>query len=216
MTGRLLDLLQPAPPATAGRVFGVVSGIVTNNQDPDGLGRVKVRFPWLAEDEESWWARIAVPMAGKERGTYFLPEVDDEVLVAFEHGDVRFPYVLGALWNGQDVPPVTNEEGENNIRVIASRSGHVVRLDDTPGAEKIEVVDASEQNSVVIDTAAGTITIKADADVVLESVQGKVVLRGQGVEITSTAQNVTLESAADLEATASGQLTIKGSLVNIN
>ena len=81
------------------RVTGVVVGVVTNNQDPDGLGRVKVKFPWLSDADESSWARIAAPMAGKERGLYFLPEVDDEVLVIFEHGDLRFPFVPGALWN---------------------------------------------------------------------------------------------------------------------
>src|SRR2546426_9457473 len=101
MRQTLLDLLMPpGHEAREKKLYGVVAGIVTNNEDPDGLGRVKIRFPWLSEDNESWWARIAAPMAGKERGAYFLPEVDDEVLVAFEHGDVNFPYVLGALWNG--------------------------------------------------------------------------------------------------------------------
>jgi uncharacterized protein involved in type VI secretion and phage assembly len=102
----------------SGRIHGVVVGLVTNNQDPDGLGRVKVKFPWLSDVDESSWARIAAPMAGKQRGACFLPEVDDEVLVAFEHGDMRFPYVLGALWNGQDAPPVTNSDGTNNVRMI--------------------------------------------------------------------------------------------------
>src|SRR5205085_2988322 len=124
-------------------ISGVVVGVVTNNQDdPDGLGRVKVKFPWLSNDEESFWARVAVPMAGKERGFYFLPEVEDEVLVAFEHGDPRFPYVLGSLWNGQDKPPEKND-GKNNVRVIKSRSGHVIRLNDEDGKEKIESIDKS-------------------------------------------------------------------------
>ena len=94
----------------SGRIYGVVVGIVTANQgDPDGLGRVKVRFPWLASDAESAWARIATLMAGNKRGSFFLPEVEDEVLVAFEHGDLRYPYILGALWNGKDKPPDTNK-----------------------------------------------------------------------------------------------------------
>ena len=114
----------------ANLLYGVMVGVVTNNQDPEGLGRVKVRFPWLSNEDESGWARIAAPMAGKERGMYFLPEVEDEVLVGFEHGDVRFPYVLGALWNGQDAPPAKNDDGKNNLRVIKSRSGHLIRLND--------------------------------------------------------------------------------------
>ena len=84
------------------RFYGVVVGIVTNNQDPDNMHRVKVRFPWLNQDHESNWARVATSMAGNGRGAYFLPEVDDEVLVAFEHGLIDQPYVIGSLWNGKD------------------------------------------------------------------------------------------------------------------
>ena len=86
-------LLGPADGAD--RFHGVVVGVVTNNQDPDGMHRVKVRFPWLSGEDESHWARVAAAMAGNDRGAYFLPEVDDEVLVAFEHGDLRL--VLLAL-----------------------------------------------------------------------------------------------------------------------
>src|SRR5215472_353851 len=123
MSHSLFDLLSPAGQHESDRIYGVVVGIVTNNQDPDGMGRVKVKFPWLSDQDESWWARIATVMAGSSRGSYFLPEVNDEVMVAFEHGDVRFPYVLGALWNGKDSPPTTNSDGKNSIRLIKSRSG---------------------------------------------------------------------------------------------
>ena len=101
MGSHLLDVLSPST-HESGRVYGVVVGIVTNNKDPDNMARVKVRFPWLSDDEESWWARIATVMAGKNRGSYFIPEVDDEVLVAFDHGDMRFPYILGSVWNGRN------------------------------------------------------------------------------------------------------------------
>src|SRR5262249_43235482 len=82
----LYDVVFPLGEKLTHRLKGVMVGVITNNQDPDGMGRVKVKFPCLSDDEESHWARIAAPMAGKERGIYFLPEVDDEVLVAFEHG----------------------------------------------------------------------------------------------------------------------------------
>ncbi|CAG1003566.1 Actin cross-linking toxin VgrG1 [Myxococcaceae bacterium] len=216
MTGNLLDLLLPPRGPASDRIYGVVVGIVTNNQDPDGLGRVKLRFPWLSDDVESEWARIAVLMAGPERGSYFLPEVEDEVLVAFEQGDVRFPFVLGALWNGKDKPPESNQDGENNKRLIKSRSGHIVRLDDTDGGEKIEILDKSGKNSLVIDTAANTLTLKADSDIVLESAQGKVVIKGQSIEIQSTAQDIKIESSANLDVKGGAQTNIKGSLVNIN
>lgn len=213
MIARLFD--EPESAAAAGRVFGVAVGIVTNNQDPDGLGRVKVRFPWLSDGEESHWARIAVPMAGGGRGLYFLPEVDDEVLVAFEHGDLRFPYVLGALWNGKDAPPADNGDGKNNLRVIKSRSGHVIKLNDEDGKETIEIIDKSEKNSILVDTAKNTVTITADKDITLSAPQGTIKLDAQKVEIASSA-DTKVEAGAGLDVKASATLNIKGATVNIN
>jgi uncharacterized protein involved in type VI secretion and phage assembly len=214
MSTSLVDLLTPVS-RDRQRVYGVVTGVVTNNQDPDKLGRVRVNFPWLSDEDESWWARVAAPMAGDQRGLYLLPEVDDEVLVVFEHGDVRFPYVIGALWSENAPPPETNEEGSNDHRVLKSRSGHVIRLDDTDGDEKIEIVDKDEKNSIVVSTANGTITIAGDSDIEIKSANGKLKLSANGIEITSQA-GVSIEASADLNVKASGQLNAKGSTVNIN
>ena len=197
----------------AEKIYGVVIGVVSNNKDDDGLGRVKVTFPWLSEDEESHWARVATLMAGYDskksmkRGTFFLPEVGDEVLVAFEHGDIDRPYVIGALWNGVDKPPLTNDDGKNNVRLIQSRSGHKVALDDTDGSEKIEITDKTGKNSIVWDAASNTITITADKDIVLKAPQGKISLNAKELELTSSA-NTTAE--------ATGTMTVKGATVNIN
>jgi uncharacterized protein involved in type VI secretion and phage assembly len=201
--------------ALAARISGVAVGVVTNNQDPDKLGRVKVRFPWLSDADESQWARVAAPMAGKDRGIYFLPEVDDEVLVAFEQGDIRFPCVIGALWNGKDAPPAKNDDGKNNIRVIKSRSGHVVRLNDEDGKETIEVVDKSAKNSIVIDTAKNTITITSDKDIALKAANGTITLDAQKVAVKSSADSK-IEAGAGMDVKASGTLNIKGATVNIN
>ena len=211
--GALLDAQEP--PAAAARLFGLVVGVVTNNQDPDSLGRVKVRFPWLSASEESHWARIAVPMGGNDRGTYFLPEVDDEVLVAFEHGDLRFPYVLGALWNGKDAPPATNGDGKNNLRLIKSRSGHLIKLNDEDGKETIEVVDKSGKNSIVIDTAKNTLTITTDKDITLAATQGTIKLEAQKIQIKSSA-DTKIEAGTGMDVKASATLNIKGATVNLN
>ncbi len=211
----LLTHLNASGNGSDSHLYGVFVGIVTNNQDPDNLGRVKVRFPWLADDVESTWARIATPMAGGDRGMYFLPEVDDEVLVAFEGGLPEFPYVLGALWNGQDAPPENNEDGENNLRSIKSRSGHVIRLDDTDGSEKIEIIDSSGSNSITLDTANNTISIVADSDITIESSNGKLILSGNGVEISSQA-DLTIEASQNLDIQGGPQLNIQGDMVNIN
>ena len=215
MNYSLLDLLSPPRHQTPDRIFGVVTGIVTNNQDAEALGRVRVRLPWLSEEDESFWARIATPMAGTERGAFFLPEVDDEVLLAFEHGDVRFPYVLGGLWNSQQGPPETNSDGENNIRLIKSRSGHLIRLQDKDGDEKIEIVDKNGKNSIVISSADNTITISADADITIQSSSGKLRLCGNGIEITSQA-DVKIEAGANMDLKASAQLNAKGQMINLN
>lgn len=202
----------------ADRLHGVVIGVVTNNQDPDGLGRVKLRFHWLSEEYESHWARVVSPMAGNDRGLYALPEVHDEVLVAFEQGRVERPYVLGALWNRKDKPPGTNDDGKNNVRVLKSRSGHAVRLDDTKGGEKIEIVDAQGRQSIVFDTAAGTLTITADQDLVIESKSGLLKLSGKkGVEITAPDGAGKLEAKQNLDIRSTGgQVNVKGTVINLN
>ena len=201
--------------ALASRIFGVVVGVVTNNQDPDGLGRVKVKFPWLSDAEESFWARVAAPMAGKERGFYFLPEVEDEVLVAFEQGDVSFPYVLGALWNGKDKPPETNDDGKNNARSIKSRSGHIIRLNDEDGKEKIEIIDKTGKNKIEFDAAKNTITVTSEKDIILSASKGTITLDAQKIEIKSSA-DAKLEAGAGMDVKAAQAMNIKGATVNIN
>jgi uncharacterized protein involved in type VI secretion and phage assembly len=204
-----------APSEASDRFYGVVIGVVTNNKDPDGLGRVKTSLPWMADQVESNWARVVTPMGGPERGIYFLPEVDDEVLVAFEHGNPGSPYVLGGLWNGKDKPPESNSDGKNNIRTIKSRSGNVIRLSDTDNDQKIEIIDSSTKNTIVISTKDNTITITADADITIKSANGKLKLSGKGVEITSAAA-VKIEASQNMDLKSSAQLNIKGSAVNIN
>jgi uncharacterized protein involved in type VI secretion and phage assembly len=207
--------LMPDDTGTGVRIAGVVVGVVTNNQDPEKMGRVKVKFPWLSDEDESDWARVATPMAGNGRGVFFLPEVEDEVLVAFQYGDPRFPYVVGALWNGTDAPPADNADGKNSLRVIKSRSGHVLRLTDEDGKEKIEVIDKTGKNSIVIDTSQNTLTITADKDIVLSAPQGTIKLDAQKVEIKSSA-DAKVEAGAGMDLKASGQMTVKGATVNIN
>lgn len=201
-------------PKQSSRALGVAVGLVTNNQDPEGLGRVKVKYPWLGDDDESYWARLVVPMAGNNRGTWFLPEVDDEVLIAFDQGSLDYPYVLGALWNGKDKPPESNSDGKNNHRTIKSRSGHIIRMDDTDGSEKLEIIDKSGNNKIVVDSSQNSITIESGGDIKLTA-KGKVTLSGNGVEIQSQADG-SFKASGNLDVNANGQLNLKGSMVNIN
>jgi uncharacterized protein involved in type VI secretion and phage assembly len=209
----LLD--AEAREAASRRIIGVVVGLVTNNKDPEGLGRVKVKFPWLSDTDESDWARVAAPMAGNDRGAYFLPEVDDEVLVAFEHGDARSPYVVGALWNGKDAPPAKNDDGKNNLRMIKSRSGHTIKLNDEDGKETIEILDKNKRNSIVIDTSENTITITSEKDITLSASKGAIKLDAQKIELKSSA-DTKIEAGDKMDVKSGATMTIKGATVNIN
>lgn len=184
-----IDALVDArlPRGLGGRWYGVFPATVTDIKDPDGIGRVKVTLPWASDaagDRYEGWARVATLMGGNNRGSWFVPDVDDEVLVSFEAGDVRRPFVLGGLWNGVDAPPESMDgAGRNFKKVLRSRNGVKVTLDDqdgqeklileTPGGQKItmkdgpgavEIVD-SNGNSMKLETAGITITAAAKVNV---------------------------------------------------
>jgi len=215
MTGAevLRGLVTPAAPPN--RFYGVVVGVVTNNQDPDDMHRVKVRFPWLSKDVESNWARVAAPMTGRGRGRYFLPEVDDEVVVAFEHGQIDHPFVIGSLWNGQDTAPESNADGQNNHRTIKSRSGHVLRFNDKAGGETIEIIDRTGSNKIIIDSAANTITIEAQSDITIKSATGKLTMQAIGIEMKSQL-GVSVEAATSMDLKANAVVTVKGAMIRLN
>jgi phage protein D len=208
-----------------GSVPGVVTGLVTNLNDPDNLGRVKVKYAWLG-DIESDWVRIASPMAGPERGFMYLPEVNDEVLLAFAYGDVHHPYIIGALWNSQDKPPIPNSQavggGLVNQRIIKTRSGHVIILDDTAGAEQIIIRDKTEKNEMVIDSAKNSMSIKVDGDFSVDA-KGKITLKSQQDMLLETKANGTwnttgnqkLNATGNLNAEAKANVSVKGIQVTV-
>lgn len=220
--GTLADLMSPEPvhsrPSSSRVVPGPAIAVVTDARDPQGLGRIKVKFPWLDANVQSGWARLATPMAGADRGFMFLPEVNDEVLVAFEQGDFNRPYIIGGLWNGQDRPPETSAavlsgSGEVDRRLIKTRAGHVVVLNDAMGKESIEVIDKTGKNKIVIESATNKITITSAGDIELKATQ-KITLDAVSIEVKGS-QSVSVEApqvAVDATATA----TVKGAQVEVN
>jgi uncharacterized protein involved in type VI secretion and phage assembly len=206
MTDRILDLLSPAEGRD--RFYGVTIGTVTNNKDEEGLGRVKVKLPRLSDTNETYWARVLTPMAGKERGIYCLPEVDDEVLVAFELGDINYPYILGGLWNGQDKPPETNGDGKNNKRLIKSRSGHQIILDDTKDAEKIIIQDSTGKNEIVIDSKNNAIKLKVEQDLTIEA-KGKISLKTSGGDLEIECNNLKIQAKQSCEIKANANCNLE-------
>jgi len=202
----LLSVLEPE--TATGSMTGLAIGIVTDNQDPDNQGRVKVKYPWLSPDHASDWARVVVPGGGDQRGIEFLPEINDEVLVGFELGDVHHPYVLGGLWNGQDKPPGDGVVSGSKVqkRVIKSRTGHTVTLDDTDGGGGITIADKSG-NQIQLDTGSNALKIKTQGDVTIEA-QGNFSVKAQG-QVEIDGMGVTVNGGA-------GTVDVKGSLINLN
>jgi uncharacterized protein involved in type VI secretion and phage assembly len=133
---------------------GVVTAIVKSLNDPDGQGRIEVQFPWLSDSLRSSWAPVAAPLAGKQRGVFFMPEIDDEVLVAFEHGSFDHPFIVGYLWNGVDTPPESDPEN----RVVVTPGGHTLRFEDGDG-KKI-ILKSSSGQKITLDDAEGSITLE--------------------------------------------------------
>ncbi len=138
--------------------FGVIPGTVMEVGDPEHPGEVKVKFSWMSGKNESHWAPVAAAMAGGGRGAYFMPEIGDEVLVAFGHGDVQYPYVIGFMWNGEDLPPAEDVRE----RMIRSVNGHAIRfLDSTPnsGDRGALVIEDGHGNQITLSN--GKITLKS-------------------------------------------------------
>jgi phage protein D/phage baseplate assembly protein gpV len=187
----------------------VAVGIVTDNQDPAHRGRVKVRRATAPEGE--LWARLVSPMAGKGRGLYFVPEIDDEVLLGFEHGHPDRPYVLGALWNGKDEPPGNDPK----VRLVKSGRGHLVTLDDTEGAEKIEIADSGGKSRIVLDAASGAVTVHGGGDVTVEAPDGLLTLHGNRVELSADT-SIAVKANSTLDLAGQGPATLKGATVDIN
>lgn len=184
----------------------LVIGVVTNNKDPEALARVKVKFPWFDDQAESWWCRLATPMAGPDRGYLTFPEVGDEVLVGFEHGDPTRGFIIGSLWNGVDKPPKGTSElvggdGKVNQRIWRSRSGHLVMFDDTEGAQGIHIIDKTEKNHIIITSSDNKLDVLLDGDIKVTSTTGNISMTAQkDITISSETGKITMTAQQDISS----------------
>lgn len=178
-----------------GLFHGAYLALVEDLNDPDGEWRVKVRFPWLDDPpghDGPCWARVACAFAGDNRGTFFYPDVGDEVLVVFVNGDPRMPVIVGGLWNGASTPPETISGGVNRKKVIRSKNGVKITLDDqdgqeqfiveTPGAQKITLKDGP--GSVVVEDSNGN-SVKLEPNGITVTTPGTAKLDASLVEVTA-------------------------------
>lgn len=211
--------MSPSPPGgDRESVYGVHVAIVRDVEDPEGIGRVKLEYPWRESTARSSWARIAVPMAGADRGTYFVPEPGDEVLVAFASGDIDHPFVVGGLWNGEDGPPVDDPDGDNDLRRITSRNGHELTFDDGDDGGSITIETASGHRIHVDDTSgeeAITIADTGGNEVHLDGTTGDLDISSSGT-ISIDATMLELSSSGNVDIDAGGILSLTGTMINLN
>lgn len=222
-------------------MHGVYCGVVTDNKDPNNLGRLKVKIPVIDDQKEFDWARMTTPMGGAGRGTLLIPEVGDEVLVAFELGDIRSPIIIGSLWNETDKPP-EGKNDKNDIRKIKTRAGHEIIFNDSDSDGKITIktkaghqLDFEDKSKaitlktsdgsqkLVMDGTKGNIAITSGQTEVKITKTGDITLQGNNA-ITIKGTQIKLESNAMLQLKANanvsiqatGILELKGSMVKIN
>jgi uncharacterized protein involved in type VI secretion and phage assembly len=206
---------------------GVVPAVVVNINDPDNKGRIEVKFPWMDENLKSAWARVATIGAGNQRGILWLPEVGDEVLIAFEHGDFNRPYMIGSLWNGKDAPPdpwtQAASGGKSEIRTFKSREGHTIKFVDGPSDKYIEIVDAKQGTTIKLDANTNKLSIVSKDEISIETNTNLKIKTSGNSEINSSGNvnikgtsKVSVEGTGGVDINASGQVTIKGATVNIN
>ena len=189
------------PDGLGGRWYGVFPALVTDIKDPDGQGRVKISLPWSPDTDGSSyeaWARLATMMGGNDRGSWFVPDVSDEVLIAFEAGDPRRPYIVGCLWNGKDKPPESMDGSGNNYKkVLRSRNGVKVTLDDQDGQEKM-ILETPGGQKITLKDGPGAVEI-------VDSNGNSVKLEASGITVTASAK-VTIN--ASQVAVSAGMVTV--------
>jgi uncharacterized protein involved in type VI secretion and phage assembly len=226
MAENLFAMLQKAGESAAtadAKMFGVEVAIVTNVKDEQKLGRVKVCFPRLPGKPESDWVRVVQPAAGSGRGFYWIPHVNDEVLIAFERGEAHRPYVIGSLWNGKDKPIDKAYEDENTKIMIQTKSGHQIIMNDKSGEECIIIADKSGKRTItfnvkdkkfLIEAGEGDIEIHAEKKIILDCEDLEIKTKKTGkIDIGSTF-DLNISDKANIKA--GPQLNIKASRVNIN
>ena len=205
----------------SGKVFEPVIGIVTDNKDPSKLGRVKVKMPILSDKDTSFWVPIIMQGAGKNRGWFFIPEVDDEVLVMFEQGDVNRPLVVGALWGGTDTPPDKNDSNDNPRRMIKSRQGNKITLDDKE--MKIIIEDGTGKGKITFDSNKNKIIIEAlKGDVCFQSPKGDTQIVAKEIEMKA-GTNIEIHAGSKMDWGSGARVYVKansiamtGSMANAN
>ena len=205
--------------STDQRYYGVAEGIVVDNEDPEGEGRVTLRFPWFDNEMVSDWCRVANGYAGNGYGTAFVPEVGDEVLVAFVHGDMRMPVVLGGLYNGED-KPATERSADVDQKLIRTKHGHQLLFDDSDGDERVRL-ETSGGHSADLSDVDGTVTVASSGghSVTLDDngpVASVVTSGGHRVELDDSGTITISHSGGTSITLDAASVTVSGSQISLD
>ncbi|MFC1475867.1 phage baseplate assembly protein V [Candidatus Zixiibacteriota bacterium] len=216
MIEETLDCISASLEETKEKFYGVTVGRVINPLDPMALGRVQVQLPFIDSLDLSPWARVAVPMAGLAHGTYFIPNLGDEVLVAFEHGDINAPYIIGSLWNATAPPPLPSPVAQ--IRMIKTPLGNQIMFTEAPPS--IVINSADMLHSVVI--ASTGVQIVSGASVINMTADGITITGTPNLNLVATgtlninAPNITINGAVATNVQSGGVCNVTAPLVKIN
>ena len=193
------------------RLYGVFTGIVEKNDDPDHEGKVKLRFPWLDDATVTDWCRVMQPYAGPNFGAVFVPETQSEVLVAFVHGDMNEPIVIGGMYNGKDKPPAFHDRTKQDVKMIQTKAGHVFRLDDSAQARAIELTTAGGHD-VVLDDQNKKVTVSTSGG-------HQISMDDQGLKIEIMASGgvgkVTIDSTGNVTVEGT-DIQVKGTAIELS
>lgn len=239
-----MDYMYEQNKINENKVYGVVIGVVTNNKDPENLGRVKLKLPVRFGEKETDWVRIVVPIAGNNRGMFILPEVGDEVMVIFNEGDISEPFVIGGLWNSEEKPPEINEDGKNNLKKFKSRDSHEISIYDKENEGYIELKTKNGNSIKIYDEKNGKIQLKnkdASTEITLQGdsksidiiSNSKVNIKSSNsiitvdgnqniidiksdLKISLSSTNIEIKAKGNLNLNSDGMINIKGTMVKIN
>lgn len=212
MIENLFEKLEVSIEGIKKKFYGVCTGRVINVLDPLMLGRVQVQLPFIDSLDLSPWARVASPMAGPLHGIYMIPNPGEDVLVAFEHGDVNAPYILGSLWSAMNPPPLPSPVPQ--IRLLKTLAGNQIMITEVPPSIMIQIMSTGQtilMSPAGIQIVSGGSAINLGPPTAPPTIQ---VVAGSNV-VNLSPDGVTVSSAGNLNITAAGALNIAGSVVNI-
>jgi Rhs element Vgr protein len=207
-----LDIAYPQGKSARASLTNLQSAEVVDNNDPQGLGRVKVKFPWL-ESDETIWVRVLMPHAGADRGWYSVPEIGDEVLIGFEFGSPDHPIALGALYNKDSAPPSDAVDQEDNIKLMKTKSGNQIKISDKSGEEEIAISTKEGENAIVLNMSGPSISIKSSGDISLKA--ANIAIESDKETTIKSGTDMKVESGANHETKATGNVKVEGAQVDL-